>query len=265
VPVAEEPASADGADPTLLSAVLDEAPMPLWVIGRDGTVQFANKAAVDMLGYRSTSDVVGAPSHDTLHRCRPDGSPYPAHTCPILELPAEHSMVMPEWFIARSGRPVPVTWSTRSLGRDGSRLLTFDDASDSVSSIPRRAARNRFYSWAAATAEESRSRAELRGEILDRIRERCSDPDLTVAKLAAEFHLSVRSLQVLLAEEGYSPAATIRRMRLELAAAVLAHGGAVQEACRTSGFTNVGTFARAFRRAYGTSPSEWARSVALVG
>jgi AraC-like DNA-binding protein len=46
-------------------------------------------------------------------------------------------------------------------------------------------------------------------------------------------------------------------MRLELACRLLAEGASVSEAGRASGFHDAGTFARAFRRAYGTSPGAW--------
>jgi AraC-like DNA-binding protein len=54
-------------------------------------------------------------------------------------------------------------------------------------------------------------------------------------------------------------------MRLELACRLLAEGASVSEAGRASGFRDPGTFARAFRRAYGTSPGVWRFSGADTG
>ena len=230
-------------DTGMLSAVVDAAPTPLWVIDADGLVALANQAAVGMLGYRSVGDVIGAPSHDTLHEWRPDGTPYPAHDCPIMDRRSPHQLPDPEWFITRAGQPIPVMWTTRPLGIDGARLLSFADATDRI----------------AAETGAVRSRAELRARLLAHVRDRFRDPDFTAATLAAEFHLSLRSVQQVLAEHGCSPAAEIRRRRLDFASALLTRGTTVQYTARASGFTDAGTFTRAFRRQFGCSPSDWLR------
>lgn len=239
-----------------LSAVIDIAPTPLWVIGADGTVALANRAALDTLGYRSAGEVIGAPSHDTLHEWRPDGSRYPSHSCPIMDerrsCTSEH-----EWFITRAGRPIPVTWSARTLGTDGSRILSFCDATERVAA--QRAVADEQDVRAAVEASAVPSRAQLRARLLAHVHARFRDPDFTPTTLAAEVHLSLRSVQQLLAEDGRSPAAEIRHKRLELANALITQGSSVSQACRISGFTDPGTFNRAFRRQFGSSPSEVAR------
>jgi PAS domain S-box-containing protein len=236
-------------DAGTLSAAIDVAPTPLWVIGPDGTVALANQAALSMLGYRSDDDVIGAPSHDTLHEWHPDGSRYPSHSCPILDGCGSPGVTAHEWFITRSGQPVPVTWSAKPLGTDGTRLLAFADATERLAAQPR----------AGVIAESAPSRTELRARLLEHVRMRFRDPDFTAARLAAEFHLSLRSVQQMLAEDGRSPATEIRRQRLELASSLIAQGSSVSHAARTSGFADPGTFNRAFRRHFGVPPSEWAR------
>lgn len=69
----------------------------------------------------------------------------------------------------------------------------------------------------------------------------------------------MRSVQQLLAEGGTSPAAEIRQARLAYACGALARGASVTAAAAASGFADVGTFSRAFRRTYGESPGTWAR------
>jgi PAS domain S-box-containing protein len=236
-------------DAGTLSAAIDVAPIPLWVIGPDGTVALANQAALSMLGYRSDDDVIGAPSHDTLHEWHPDGSRYPSHSCPILDGCGSPGVTAHEWFITRSGQPVPVTWSAKPLGSDGTRLLAFADATERLAAQPH----------SSVMAEAAPSRTELRMRLLEHVRTRFRDPDFTAARLAAEFHLSLRSIQQVLAEDGRSPAMEIRRQRLELASALISHGSSVSHAARTSGFADPGTFNRAFRRHFGVPPSEWAR------
>lgn len=238
-------------DSGMLSAVIDVAPTPLWVIESDGTVALANQAAVSMLGYRSVDEVIGAPSHDTLHEWRPDGSRYHSHSCPIMGPGRSAEGAPPEWFITRAGQPIPVTWSTKPLGVGGARLLSFVDATERLA-----AARvvDDHEVLAAAEAASAPSRAALRASLLTHVRARYRDPDFTPALLAAECHLSLRTVQQLFAEECRSPATEIRRRRIEFADTLIARGVAVGDACRASGFNDTGTFSRAFRRHFGHSP-----------
>lgn len=233
-------------DAELLSAVVEAAPTPLWVIEADGTVALANQAAVNVLDYASVADVIGAPSHDTLHRWRLDGSRYASHACPIVDHRGARAGSHPEWFFTRVGRPIPVTWSIRPLGRGGAKLLSFTDASEQMAVHRREFAR-------------APSRAELRSRLLAHVSVRFRDPEFTPAVLAGESHLSLRLVQQVLSEDGRSPATEIRRKRLELACALLQSGSTVQQACRASGFSEPGTFTRAFRRQFDMSPSEWLR------
>lgn len=235
-------------DAGLLSAVVDAAPTPLWVIEADGTVALANKAAVSVLDYASVGDVIGAPSHDTLHQWRPDGSRYAPHCCPIVDHRGTHVGSHPELFFTRVGRPIPVTWSIRPLGDGGAKLLSFTDVTDQM------AVRRRDFAGAP-------SRAEMRARLLAHVSMRFRDPAFTPAVLAGESHLSLRLVQQLLSEDGRSPATEIRRKRLELACTLLRSGSTVHRACRASGFSEAGTFTRAFRRQFGMAPSEWLRKV----
>lgn len=239
-------------DDDLLAAVVNVTPTALWVIGADGTVQLANQAALSLLGYTSADEIIGAPSHETLHDHRPDGTAYPSEACPILGHPGSSTVPAPEWFFTRQGRPLPVAWSTRAVGTAGARLLSFAVAPD-VPDAP-------GFALDKVDDVDITTRDALRTAVDQRVRERFRDPEFTAAALAAELHLSVRSVQALLAEDGRSPAAEIRRARLEFASALLARGAAVSDACRASGFSEVGTFGRAFRRQYGQTPSSWARA-----
>lgn len=236
-------------DDDLLAAVVNVTPTALWVIGADGTVQLANQAAVSLLGYTSADEIIGAPSHETLHDHHPDGTAYPSEACPILGRLGSPANTAPEWFFTRQGRPLPVAWSTRAVGTAGARLLSFALASDAPG-----------FALDEVGEVDITTRDALRTAVDQRVRDRFRDPEFTAAALASELHLSVRSVQALLAEDGRSPAAEIRRARLEFASALLARGAAVSDACRASGFSEIGTFGRAFRRQYGQTPSSWARA-----
>lgn len=239
-----------GHDASFLSQVLQDAPVPLWVIDSRGLVALANRAAVHFLGYRVDDDVVGGPSHDLLHHRRPDGSPYPPHECPIVR--STGSPLASEWFVTRAGDTRPVHWSTRRVGADGSTLLSFTALGRDDTHIVRDLRKRGL----APRVPTVHARAELRASMYRSIEDRFTDPTFSTANLAADAHLSVRSVQGIFAEAGSSPAAEIRRLRLEHARALLEHGHTVQAACQASGFLDPGTFARTFRQRFGVTPSQ---------
>ncbi|CEA09411.1 Transcriptional activator NphR [Arthrobacter saudimassiliensis] len=233
----------------LHAQVVLEAPMPLWVIDSQGRVALANKEAIRFLGYRGEDDVVGGPSHDLLHRHRPDGSAYPEHECPIVgsrgRAPAW------EWFVTRAGDARQVRWSTRSINGGSATLLSFHSAYGTEVRPVEPRLRNPV-----SRRPASRARAELRDALFQTIRSRFADPEFSTADVAAAAHLSIRSVQALFADAGTSPAAEIRRVRLEHARTMLEQGHLVQTACLSSGFLDAGTFTRAFRQRYGVAPSQ---------
>lgn len=99
------------------------------------------------------------------------------------------------------------------------------------------------------------------------IEQHLSDPDLDTARLARSVRVSERYLQQAFRDEGTTVTALIRVRRLErarqqLGNAALARLG-VQVIAQRCGFGDAAHFCRAFRDAYGMSPSEWrARSLA---
>ncbi len=88
------------------------------------------------------------------------------------------------------------------------------------------------------------------------IYEQAADPNLTPATIAAQLNISLR--QLYRAFNGTeSPAARIRRRRLERAAEILAARsgpGHVERVAMECGFASAEYFSRAFRREFGLSP-----------
>jgi AraC-like DNA-binding protein len=88
------------------------------------------------------------------------------------------------------------------------------------------------------------------------IYEQAADPNLTPATIAAQLNVSLR--QLYRAFNGTeSPAARIRRRRLERAAEILAARsgpGHVERVAIECGFASAEYFSRAFRREFGLSP-----------
>lgn len=87
------------------------------------------------------------------------------------------------------------------------------------------------------------------------------DPDLTPQTIADRHNISPRTLYDLFREQPYSVAASIRRRRLERCQADLAcrqlRGRPIQAIAARWGFSNATAFSRAFRDAYGTTPTEY--------
>ena len=77
----------------------------MWVVGHDGSVEFANPAAVAALGFDDLAELLGKPAHMTVHYKRPDGSPYPIEDCPITRtrLEGETIEVAEDHWIRKDG------------------------------------------------------------------------------------------------------------------------------------------------------------------
>ena len=110
-------------------------------------------------------------------------------------------------------------------------------------------------------AAESRHRGQLARQILRRIETDFADPELSPEGLAAELGISKRYLQQLLAGSGTSFVQELTATRLDRASDMLsdprAGGLSVGEIAYRCGFLDPGYFARAFRKRFGTTPSDW--------
>lgn len=100
--------------PELLEVLLRSVADAVYLVDRDGIVRFVNPGALEVLGYDDPDELLGAPSHATIHFRRPDGSPYPEADCPLL-LPRTTGRtvrVEDDWFVRRDGTLVPVAYSS---------------------------------------------------------------------------------------------------------------------------------------------------------
>jgi PAS domain S-box-containing protein len=142
-----------------VARILDKVPQPVWVIDGAGRIDFANPAAVAVLGYDDAAQLHGQSSHDTVHYMRRDGSPYPESECPMMDPSTTGETVHgdDEWFIRRDGSIFPISWWSAPLdARGGGVVLAFTDITD------QRAAEQAIRERDAAVIRAAESRAAQR-------------------------------------------------------------------------------------------------------
>jgi PAS domain S-box-containing protein len=114
-----------------LGAILGTVRQPIWVVDPEGTIRYANPAAVAALGYDEADELLGRSSHATIHHTRPDGSPYPASECPMLRprLTGETVSSELDWFFRRDGSMFPVSYVSAPLETQEGRgaVVAFTD------------------------------------------------------------------------------------------------------------------------------------------
>jgi diguanylate cyclase (GGDEF)-like protein/PAS domain S-box-containing protein len=103
-------------------------------IDLDRRLNYANPAALEMLGY-SSAEVLGHRAHELMHHTRPDGEPYPARECPIRHSLGEglSQRVGDELFWRKDGSSMPVDYTSAPLrehGRIVGAVVVFDDVTE---------------------------------------------------------------------------------------------------------------------------------------
>lgn len=110
-------------------------------------------------------------------------------------------------------------------------------------------------------AAPSRATDDLLRRVDAYIIEHLADPDLGPTCIAAAHFVSTRHLHRLFAHRGGTVAQRIQRLRLERCRRELLDPSAdhrsITEVSRRWAFPDLASFSRAFRGAYGMSPSEW--------
>jgi PAS domain S-box-containing protein len=105
--------------------------VPVWVVDHEGLVMLANPAALSALGFERLSELQGRSGHDAVHYMHPDGSPYPAEDCPVLEPARSGEPVQrdEDWFIRSDGTLFPVSFTSVpiDLPRGRGVVMTFVD------------------------------------------------------------------------------------------------------------------------------------------
>jgi PAS domain S-box-containing protein len=155
-----EPVELQGHDQRALCRAVAAVADALYVVDAAGRIVFLNASALTVLDYREEKELLGKPSHDTIHHLRPDGSPFPAHQCPLLRprVTGETVRVERDWFVRRDGTQVAVSYSSAPVNLEDGRgaVVAFHDISNRLRLGEVEASRARI----AAAADETRRRIE---------------------------------------------------------------------------------------------------------
>jgi PAS domain S-box-containing protein len=95
----------------------------LYVVDAQGHIRFLNAEALRILGYEDERQLLGRPSHDTIHYLRHDGTPFPAAECPLLRprVTGETVQVEEDWFVRQDRSLVPVSYSSAPIALSDGR------------------------------------------------------------------------------------------------------------------------------------------------
>jgi PAS domain S-box-containing protein len=104
------------------------------VLDAEGRITFANRAALDMLGY-GADELVGKEQHGTVHSRRADGTPHPAEECPVMEVlrTGEPLRDYETVYTRGDGSLFPVLCTSapiRNGGQVAGAVMTFHDISE---------------------------------------------------------------------------------------------------------------------------------------
>ncbi|MFI6079689.1 helix-turn-helix domain-containing protein [Streptomyces sp. NPDC051217] len=101
----------------------------------------------------------------------------------------------------------------------------------------------------------------LQQHVMTYLRAHLGDSDLSASRVAAEHHISVRQLYLVLSRAGISLGDWIRTQRLEESRRELVsprgRHATIESVARRWGFASASHFSRAFKKTYGMSPRQW--------
>src|SRR3954468_24933948 len=141
-----------------LDALLASLADAVYLVGPAGEVRFANPAAVELLGYGAEAELLGRPSHATIHSHHPDGTPFAERDCPLLKprTTGETVRVELDWFVRRDGSFVPVSYASAPIATPEGRgaVVVFRDVSERLAAEEVSSSRARI----AQAADEERRR-----------------------------------------------------------------------------------------------------------
>jgi PAS domain S-box-containing protein len=119
----------------MLQALLEAVADAVYVVDPEGRVEFANPAALRLLGYEE-DELLGRVSHPTIHHSHWDGTHFPQDECPMLRprLTGETVRVYGDCFWRKDGSKFRVAYSSAPLAmRDGrGAVVVFRDVTSRI-------------------------------------------------------------------------------------------------------------------------------------
>ena len=114
----------------VLEALFKSVADAVYLVDVDGRVEFANPAALELLGYEE-DELLGRISHPTIHHHRWDGSFFPQEDCPMLRprTTGETVRVYGDCFWRKDGSKFRVAYSSAPLAteRGSGAVVVFRD------------------------------------------------------------------------------------------------------------------------------------------
>ncbi len=214
--------------------------IPLWLVDGDDRIAFVNHAAVRILGFDSDDELLGRPSHDSVHYKHPDGSPYPAEDCPITHSTRRGDPIRIErdWWVRKDGSLVPISIHCVPLEIDGrmGTAMTFHDLTASVQAEDERrrleVERARLGEVRASRARIVEAADEQRRRVVrdlhDGAQQRLVHTVITLKLAGRALHNEDEGAPALLAEalaQAEQATVELRELAHGILPAALAHGG----------------------------------------
>lgn len=103
------------------SLLLDTSSEGIYAIDQQGVTTLCNATFLRLMGYSSSSEVIGQKLHDLIHHSHADGSHYPERLCPILAAAraGEPASVKGDVFFRKDGSALPVDYRAEPVWRNG--------------------------------------------------------------------------------------------------------------------------------------------------
>jgi AraC-like DNA-binding protein len=206
-----------------------------------------------------------------------DGAtPYELHFpegcgCLVLRLPRAW---LGRWLHSVGASAPRASWHDHGWGRTLSALcLQLGDAPEQALAYPHELFASHLGALLAAAFEPAQAAVQREDALVEHartaMRQQLDRAALTAAELAAQLRVSVRTLHRAFAAQGQTVAGTLRALRMQHAADLLARPGLRQltaaEVGARCGYSDASHFSREFRRAWGDAPANWRRAQAAAG
>ncbi|HEV2757710.1 MAG TPA: diguanylate cyclase [Actinomycetota bacterium] len=162
----------------LATLILNAAGDGIFGVDTGGKATFVNPAAEAMLGWDAV-DLIGQQLHAAIHHSHADGSPYPAHDCPISDTLNDGvaRRVDTEVFWRMDGSSFPVEYTTTPIVEGGAvagAVITFRDISDRhrserLAELEEKTALIRLLQTVAVASNEAETTGEALGRAIEQV------------------------------------------------------------------------------------------------